>query len=226
MRTVEQVDAFQVSMLERYGANDAGVSRAMYYTRCYEACIPKTFWNVTSQDIRYNVDAFNGCVLHYTARMKLVLRRGYSLLFTGDNGAGKSIFISFILTQAIRRGRTAYYTTLSQLDADIKRGFQDKQADARLVSLLDSDFVAIDEVGKEHYKADGWLMSQLELFLKRRYDDGEPVLLATNLMYPDVTKMYGPSVESMLEGRYTVVPLESGDYRRTVKAKMKQELGI
>jgi len=223
MRTLEQVNIFQASMAERFGDEDA---RALYYTRCYEACIPKTFWNVTSGDIKYNRAAFDECVLKYTSHMKVAMTRGYSLLFTGDNGAGKTIFMSFVLTQALRRGRTAYYTTLAQLDADIKRGFRDQDADQRLTFLLDSDFVAIDEVGKEHYRADSWLMTQLELLLKRRYDDGDPVLMATNLSYDAVVKMYGSSVESMLEGKYTVVPLEAGDFRKAAKATMKKELGI
>jgi len=223
MRTPEQVSIFQASMAERFGDDD---TRALYYTRCYEACIPKTFWNVGSGDIKYNRAAFDACVLKYTARMKVAMVRGYSLLFSGDNGAGKTIFMSFVLTQALRRGRTAYYTTLAQLDADIKRGFHSPDSDRRLAFLLDSDFVAIDELGKEHYKADSWLTTQLELLLKRRYDDGDPVLLATNLSYAALTKMYGSSIESMLEGKYTVVPLEAGDFRKAAKARMKKELGI
>ena len=223
MRTSEQVASFHTSMVERFGDDDASVN---YHTACYEACIPKTFWNVTSANVKYNEAAFKQCVLKYTARMSVALRRGYSLLFTGDNGSGKTIFTSFVLTQALRRGHSAYYTTLAQLDADIKRGFHDPAADKRLSSLLDSDFVAIDEMGKEHFKADSWLLTQLELLLKRRYDDGDPMVLSTNLEYGALTKMYGASIESMLEGKYVTVALEAGDYRKMAKARMGQELGI
>ncbi len=222
MRTEEEVNLFRASLVERYG-DDA---RVEFYTNCYEACIPKTFWDVASDSIQYNRQVFEQRVLKYTAKMKKVLRRGYSLLFTGDNGAGKTIFMSFILTQAMRRGRSAYYTTLSQLDSDIKRGFKDTQADRRLQYLLEADFIAIDEIGKEHYKADSWLNAQLEQLLKRRYDDGEPVLMATNLSYEAVLVMYGVSIASMLEGRYTKVPLEAGDYRKNSHDRMRADLGF
>ena len=223
MRSEYQVQTFHDDMSERFGDGDP---RVQYYTACYDACIPKSFWDVSSADIKYNLAPFKHCVLKYTSRLKVAAKHGYSLLFTGDNGAGKTIFTSFVLTQAIRRGRSAYYTTLAQLDVDIKRGFKDAEADKRLSILLDSDFVAIDELGKEHFRADSWLITQLELLLKRRYDDNDPMLLATNLEYGALTKMYGASIESMLEGKYTTVPLESGDYRKMAKARMRQELGI
>lgn len=211
-------------MLEKYG--DEGHPGVTFYTSCYEAGIPKLFWDVTSADIKYNRQAFQGVVLKYCSKMKVALRRGYSLLFTGDNGTGKTIFTSFVLTQALRRGRSAYYTTLGRLDADLKRGFRDAKADQRLQFLLEADFLAIDEVGKEHYRADSWMTAQLEDILKHRYDNGEPVLMSTNLAYDAVVAMYGPTVESMLEGKYTRVALEAGNFRKTSASRMKQELGI
>lgn len=224
MRSEIEVSLFRTSMLERYA--DEGHPGVAFYTACYEAGIPRTFWDVCGADIRYNRATFDGVILRYCAKMKVALKRGYSLLLTGDNGAGKTIFISYVLTQALRRGRTAYYTTLAQLDADIKRGFRDSAADKRLQYLIEADIIAIDEVGKEYFRSDSWLMAQLEQLLKRRYDDGDPVLLATNLSYEAVVSMYGPSIESMLEGKYTTVALDAGDYRKAGAARMKQELGI
>lgn len=197
-----------------------------YYAACYEACIPRLFWDTTSADVQHNKAPFRDYVLKYCSKMKVSLRKGYSLLFCGDNGAGKTMFISFVLTQAIRRGRSAYYTTLVQLDIDIKRGFNDKESAARLEFLLTADFVAIDELGKEHYKADSFMTTRLEAFLKQRYDDGDPVLLGTNLAFEPLVQMYGATIESMLEGRYSKVALEAGDFRKTAASKMKADLGF
>jgi DNA replication protein DnaC len=133
--------------------------RVGYRVACFEACIPRTFWNVSSADITYNVQVFSSVVVRYRKRLRRALREGYSLLFVGDNGVGKTMFSSYLLTQAIKRGFTAYYTTLTRLDADIKRGFRDKEADQRLQLMLESDFVAIDEVGKENYKPDSFSSS-------------------------------------------------------------------
>lgn len=221
MKNEQKVQQFAEAMAEEYG--DSPIAR--YYTACFESCIPRKFWKVSSDQVNHNGAAFKQYVLGYTKHMSLAVSRGYSQIYMGDNGAGKTMFINFILTQAIRRGRSVYYTTLAQLDADIKRGFRDKAADDRLVDMLDADIVAIDELGKEHYKGDSWLLTQLEQLLKRRYDDCAPVLLASNLSYEHIVAMYGPSIESMLEGRYAKIMLEAGDFRRSESAKMRKEMG-
>jgi DNA replication protein DnaC len=154
------------------------------------------------------------------------MRSGYGLLFTGDNGVGKTCFISYILTQMIKRGCSVYYTTLPQLDKDIKRGFNDKEADRRLEQYLGSDFVAVDEIGKEHFKAESFLNTQFELLLKTRHDDGDPTILASNMDYKALAEMYGPSIASMWDGRYVLVPMESGDFRKMLQARTRKDLGI
>lgn len=220
MKPEIKVQQFAEAMSDQYG--DTPIAR--YYTACFESCIPRKFWKVSSDQVNHNVNAFKQYVCGYTRRMSMAIMRGYGQIYLGDNGAGKTMFINFILTQAIKRGRSAYYTTLAQLDADIKRGFRDKAADDRLTEMLEADIVAIDELGKEHYRSDSWLLTQLEQLLKRRYDDNAPVLLASNLAFADIVNMYGPSIESMLEGRYAKIMLEAGDFRRSESAKMRKDM--
>jgi len=221
MRSETDVEQYRVAMDEKHGD---GHPRADYHVACFEACIPKSFWNVAAADVSYNREAFDEVVCQYRRRMKTALRRGYSLLFVGDNGVGKTMFVSYLLTQALKRGFTAYYTTLSQLDIDIKRGFRDREADDRLRVMLESDFIAIDEVGKESFKADGFLSSRLEHLMKQRYDDEEPVLMGSNVAHDDLIKMYGSTVESMIDGKYQVIGLEPGDCRRAQKKRMKRDM--
>jgi DNA replication protein DnaC len=221
MRSEAECDAFATAITDQLGEDDP---RCRYRLACYEACIPRTFWGVASSHVTYNEAVFRAIVVRYRRRLKRALVRGYSLLFVGDNGVGKTMFMSYLLTQAIKRGFTAYYTTLTQLDADIKRGFRDREADQRLLAMLESDFVAIDEVGKETYKSNSFTTSQFESILKQRYDDGEPVLLGSNAAHDDLCKMYGATIESMIDGRYQVVSLEPGDCRREHKRQMKRAM--
>lgn len=224
MRSETECDAFQLATVEQLGEDDPRVG---YRSACFEACIPRTFWNVRGEDVTYNTAVFSAVVVRYRKRLRRALRRGYSLLFVGDNGVGKTMFASYLLTQAVKRGFTAYYTTLTQLDADIKRGFRDREADQRLQAMLESDFVAIDEVGKERSKTatiDSFTTAQFESFLKRRYDNGEPVILGSNAAHSDLCKMYGATIESMIDGRYQVVSLDPGDCRRSHKTQMKRAM--
>jgi len=222
MRRDIEIENFRTAMFEQYGESS---DVANYNILCFEACIPKTFWNIRSKDVTHNIEVFKEVVVPYREKWKKAHKNGYSLLFTSSNGSGKTYFISYILTQIIKRNLTAYYTTLTQLDIDIKRSFGDKDVGDKLECMLDSDFVAIDEVGKEQYKSDSYIKSRLEHFLKRRHDDGDPVLLASNLSYDDLCSMYGTTFESIIDGKYRIVSLEPGDFRKEVKKRMKVDMG-
>lgn len=192
----------------------------------YEACVPRDFWTVKAEDITHNTEVFNDLVKTYTKHLKRALKRGYGLLFLGSNGVGKTMFTSFVLMEAIRRNRTAYYTTLPQLDYDLKRGFNDHTARERLDYMLSSDFIAVDEVGKEHFKGEqgGWLKTQLERILKARFDESMPVLLATNMGLPQLEEIYGPTLASIFNGKYQHVEMENGDFRDKLRKKMHSEM--
>jgi DNA replication protein DnaC len=222
MRRVEEIAAFQAET----HADVTPEERALYYCACYEACIPKSFWDIDADRVSQNKAPFRNVVLKYCAKRKRALRHGYSLMFVGDNGVGKTMFMSYVLTQMIKRGSSVYYTTLMQLDIDIKRGFNDKGEAARLDQYLSSDFLAIDELGKEHFRTDSYLNARFEHLLKTRYDDGDPCILATNVDYDALVKMYGPSLASMWEGKYTTVPLAAGDFRRAAHARMKKDMAF
>lgn len=222
MRTLDELERFQLQI------STEAIEQALteYYSACFEACIPKLFWDVERSDVSHNKGAFDKVVAKYCAKRKKAMRNGYGLLFTGDNGVGKTMFISYILTQMIKRGCSVYYTTLPQLDIDIKRGFNDREMDKRLTQYLGSDFIAVDEIGKEHYKSESYLNTRFELLLKTRHDDGDPTLLASNMDYGALCGMYGASIQSMWDGRYIAVAMESGDFRKTLQARAKTDLGI
>ncbi len=194
----------------------------------FESCIPRDFWDVKAMDVEYNVEAFQRYVLPYANRLNRAHRHGYGLLFVGDNGVGKTMFMSYILARAIRRGRTAYYTTMLQLNHDIKRGFRDHEAQERLEWLLTSDFLALDEMGKEQFKAmdtPSFIKSEIERILKQRFDESKPVLLATNLSASALGKAYGDTIVSIVGGKYQQVVMEPGDIRRSLAAKMVDDMG-
>ena len=221
MRTEDEVQRFFEDM-----QMDHEEDKAAYYTACYEGCLPRMFWDVDSSHVRHNTENFNAIILPYCKRWKKARNRGYGLLLSGDNGTGKTMFMSFVLTQMIKRGATVYYTNLAQLDVDLKRGFKDGAFERRLLDMLESDFVAIDEIGKEQAKEDSYLRSRFELLMKTRYDNGDPMLCATNLDMEKITEMYGSTIESMFEGRYELVMLRSGDFRRSATKRMRKDMGF
>ena len=193
----------------------------------FEACIPRDFWFIKPGSVKHTGGVFDDVVKVYCARLRVAKRHGYGLALLGDNGVGKTMFLSYVLAQAVRDGFTAYYTTLPRLDHDIKRGFRDQVANARLAWMLTSDFLAIDEMGKEHFQhaGDSFMRTQLERILKERYDDGSPTLLASNADAGSLGKVYGATIESILNGKYQVAALEPGDFRRRLREAMDTAMG-
>jgi DNA replication protein DnaC len=193
--------------------------------RAFEAGVPRDFWGYTADDVRFNREAFDAVVRPYVRKLGLALKRGYGLLFLGDNGTGKTMFMSYVLMAVCRRNFSAFYTTMTQLAHDVKRGFNDREAQQRLDWYLTSDFVAVDEMGKERFKTgDTFMRTEFERILKARYDDARPTLIATNMDLEELEKMYGATFTSMLVGKYEQVIMEPGDFREHMRKRMKSEM--
>lgn len=236
MRTEEEVADFKSRAFQQYVLKCKACKGKDVDCECrkkfsvsvaaYEGCIPQDFWWTMDDDVTNNRAVFDQTIVPYVAKIKTALRNGYGLLFLGDNGVGKTYFISYILMEAIRKGRTVYFTTMPDLDYNIKRGFKNGVVEERLRYMLTSDFMAIDELGKERAKADNTFMdAQVERIMKRRLDDSYPMLLATNMDADSLDKAYGPTVASMLTGKFQAVMMEPGDFRSSLQKRMVKEMG-
>lgn len=236
MRTKEEVEQFE--FLHKMGSVycckicRGKDSRCSCYAKhnvavaAYEACIPQDFWSVKKEEIDNNVDVFKNTVEVYVKNINKALRKGYGLLFIGDNGVGKTHFISYILMEAIKKKRSVYFTTMPKLDLNIKRSYKKDDIDKRLQYMLSSDFLAIDELGKERVKSDNKYMdAQIEQILKSRLDDSMPMLLASNMDLQSLEEAYGPTVSSMLVGKFQIVMMEPGDYREKMRERMIEDMG-
>lgn len=237
MRTEDQVLDFKPEARKEHldscpecGGLDHGHSCWTTYgqaLRLYESCVPRDFWKYTNDDVVGNVEQFNALVKPYMAKLGTALKSGYGLIFLGDNGVGKTMFACLTLMRALARGYSGYYTTLLDLDHNIKRGFNDVDMQKRLEWYLTSDFVAFDELGKEQFKAgDSFSRTQVERILKGRFEDSMPTLIATNASLEELEEMYGPTLSSIFQGKYTHIMLDPGDYRETMAAKMRADMGM
>jgi len=236
MRTEDEVNDFKSRAFHKYIVACKECKGNDFTCQCrrkfdiavsaYEGCVPQDFWHIKPSDITHNNEIFKQVVQQYVNNMNRALKRGYGLLFLGDNGVGKTYFISYVLMEAIKRGRTVYYTTMPDLDFNIKRGFKQSEIEERLYWMLTSDFLAIDEMGKERAKADNKYMdAQVERILKRRLDDSNPMLLATNMDFEKMGQAYGATVASMLAGKFQAITMEPGDYREKIHEEMTKEMG-
>jgi DNA replication protein DnaC len=236
VRSADDVEKFKLDAAQRiiYGCSKcegksfgcACIEKYNIAVAAYEACVPQDFWFTADSDIKHNRKAFTGDIKKYCTHINKALRHGYGLILLGDNGVGKTMFVSYVLMCAISKGRTAYYTTLPQLDHNIKRGFNEHDHQRRLDWMLTSDFLAIDEMGKEKYKTGPtFINAQIERILKNRFDDSLPTLIATNMGLSEWIAEYGSTIGSIVGGKYRSVKMEPGDYRLRLGTAMEEKMG-
>ena len=235
MRSEAEVEDFKVeaaALMEQCptcrGADTGCECVAQFALSCraFDAGIPRDHWPFTDEDVVFNREVFDEVVVPYRAKLRTALRNGYGLLLLGDNGVGKTMFLSLVLMRVVRIGLTAFYTTLPQLAHDIKRGFNDRKKQERLEWYLTSDFLAIDEMGKERFReGDSFMRVEVERILKQRYDDARPTLIATNADMAGLTAMYGATLTSIFHGKYQMAVMEPGDYREVMRRRMTKAMG-
>jgi len=195
-------------------------------TALFEACIPEDFLRKVEPNSTINSEAWDTRVSPYIDNIRIARRKRYGLYFSGDNGSGKTFFMTYVLQKAIEAGYSAYYTTLLDLDAHLKMGMRDQETMRRLDTLLYySDFLGIDEMSKERFRdGDSWMRTQVERVLKSRYDNVRPTLIASNVALKSAAEAYGNSVYSVVFAQCEQVALTSKDLRKGLKTKMFSEM--
>jgi DNA replication protein DnaC len=159
------------------------------------------------------------------------LNKGYSLLFFGANGGGKTYSALLLLFFAIQSKRTGYYINSRELQSLYNKANYSSEATEldkkRLQCLIDCDLLVIDEVGKEIVTAN--YISSFEYLLKQRNSNLKSTILCTNLTIvpPDAQdslyRMYGNSVFNLLMERYRCFWFSKDNNMRT-KTRVKWEI--
>lgn len=182
------------------------------------ACIPKRFQSRSF--VGYEADTPEqqyalAYAREYAENFEDALSTGRCAMFLGSPGTGKTHLAAAICMHIMRKGRTAYYTTV--LDAiqqilDTRRpGATMRWSDA--VGLLtEPDLLVLDEVGVQ--LGSEFEQSVLTNALNRRYAQGKPVLLLSNLHASGVRDYLGARVfDRLREGDGVYVAFDWESYR-------------
>lgn len=164
-------------------------------------------------------------VSKYTDNIVEFYRQGMGLYLSGDVGVGKTMVLNLVLKHLVHQGYTCFATTFSQMiemytagwtDKDEKHWFQRK--------FLDSQFLLLDDVGKERDTKIALNETTFDSVLRKRVSEGRPTFITTNLDANAVRQGYGASILSLI-GEQSVEEVITGeDYRPQANKRRVQEV--
>lgn len=241
MRTDTEIEEYsrrirEVIMQKCYAEHDSHsdcgcVQKINRSVDLYTACIPESFWNLNPKKI-FKGEDFEKSIIKYISNIKTALKTGYGMFFLGVSGSGKTFWSNFVLVSAVRRGYSAYYTTMANLEQNVKRSesYSEKEIKERLKWYFTSDFVVIDEIGVESAPSK---IEKKTLFYKyfkslinQRDESKMPVILTTKSTGQDIQDLYDETTLSIILNKYQWVLLPDIDHRQKEKKRMEKLMGF
>lgn len=160
-------------------------------------------------------------IADYTKNITNAKKKGISLMLSGSNGTGKTLLATSILKAVIRKGMTAQMTSLG----GIIQVYTDGWGDPRKRQIFDeriknSDFLLIDDVGKEYQAKNSDLTEiMFDNLIRYRVFRRKPFILTTNTSPTDLKNRYGNSLMSLLQGKSLNLKVVDGDYRKAIQGR-------
>ena len=130
----------------------------------------------------------------YMRRTEYVVTNGFSYLFTGHNGTGKTFAALQVLHNYLRKGYSGHYILFRELMRHVNKwltGDKDarKEAEKLVREIFDVDLLVIDELGKEGGGREH-VSSELDSMLKERDQRSKPTILITNHQCEELIDRY------------------------------------
>jgi DNA replication protein DnaC len=163
--------------------------------------LPKRFRGVSFD--REPVASMNPALIRevrtYVRNIDERLDEGRGIWFVGGVGTGKTTLAMLISKAAMDADRTVAIYSLPRLLALLRETYDDA-AELSLNDLIDRlcsvDLLHIDDVGAE--QSSPWVLEQLYTIVNTRYEDGNAILLTTNLDREALEDQIGPRTVSRI----------------------------
>jgi hypothetical protein len=149
--------------------------------------------------------------------------RGRGLWLWGSPGTGKTRTASIAANHISDLGWTTRFSTVTNLhDLSLwpMRAADDKERETYqfLFDCWDAGWdgwrcAVLDDMGKEHKTASGWVQDVLDSLIRNRFNSGAPTIVTTNLRPNQVGKTYNPSMEDFINEAFFVIEVTGETHR-------------
>lgn len=169
---------------------------------------------------------------NYVKFSEQMIKENIGLFVYGDNSSGKTHATACLCNELLRKGHKCIFTnlaTIKNLLFDKKRGMTMEEVVRRFIK---SDFVFIDDVGKEflgrEYDASTskWLEKVLFELLNARANEDKPTIFSSNYSIQELREilLIDKAIIERINEMSTDVILLTGDDFRNTKIEDKQKL--
>jgi DNA replication protein DnaC len=186
--------------------------------------IPDTYQTVSfDQFVKKNDPGF-GQARNYAEQIMAVRKSGLGLHLHNENiGVGKTMLGVCVLLEAIRNEQWVWFTTMSRLLEDIRKGYDDKNRRQVIEwAMFETDFLMIDELEKFNNTQSSWLKDRLDDLIQTRINYKKPIISTGNIALGDIKDEFQMHLVSRLKSRQ--IEAEVGgkaDYRTEIQEKEK-----
>ncbi len=146
-----------------------------------------------------------------------------SLLFIGQTGLGKTFLSSCIAKEIMDKGYSVIYDTAQNVfDNFEKRKFgREDTCSVDPDKYLQCDLLILDDLGAEYNSP--LISSFLYHIINSRSNIGKPMIASTNLLPPDIERVYSSKTLSRIMGEFITLYFIGSDIRQQMlETKMKE----
>lgn len=166
-----------------------------FESKLVKANIPKDFWGLTTDN--YNNPANNKydkvmneinlqIIKRYIDNIETHFSQGTGLYLFGDNNTGKTMLMSIVLKEAIKKGFNVRFQTMSE----IITGYMDNWFDKKDISVFkDCDLLAIDDSfdrRKTFTSSNQIQITQIDDLFRHRVHNWKSMMITANVSLNDL----------------------------------------
>ena len=180
-----------------------------YYLLLSEHGIEKEFWDLEFKDWKGD-EVARSFAEKYVERIKNFLLEGIGLVFCGPNGTGKTMLMSVIFKEALKKNYSVHSITFSEILELLSWNSY-----PLLNTFKEKDFFGIDEFNLENSfsKFDPNLAFKFTSLVRFRRRNLLPTFVTTNLSELNFKKMIGSTLTSLFIATCKFVSVEGPDFR-------------
>ena len=140
---------------------------------------------------------------------------GLGISFSGrERGTGKTLAMSYVLKELIKRGRQAYTISFEELVRVFGSAYKDEESNRMFEKLMSVEVLGLDEWRTDPRNREGFLADSIDVILRHRTNNALPTLITTNMTPKEEQAEFGAAY-SLLSARNYRLEFTGRDVRPT-----------